>query len=162
MTTGYTLKYPCLIRSSIYRPKPITKAAARPTTEVITIVFTPMVPAALSLLSPEDVELEELSSSVPLPFCCLILTYSTSPVLLLGPLAFSLKRISAQLYRALPVSPTVTTWILAMSPSLGLTSEGSSSLSMNRVPEFVALRNSGVREMLKLVEFSPRPRLTKM
>jgi hypothetical protein len=32
---------------------------------------------------------------------------------------------------------------------------------MKRVPEFVAFRNSGVREMLKLVEFSPRPRLTK-
>lgn len=74
MATDYTFDSPFLIRSSIYRPNPITKAAARPTTEVITTVFTPMVPAALSLLSPEDVELEELSSSVPLPFCCLILT----------------------------------------------------------------------------------------
>lgn len=128
-------------------------------------MLAPRMPAALSLpLSLESVVLEEfpwLLVSSSSPVCSLTAKYSLSEVQLLGPLASFLKRMSAQLYRALPESPTVTTWMLAKSPSETLTSEGSLSSSMQSWPGLVTLRNWGVRETLKLVEFSPRPRLTK-
>lgn len=63
------------------------------------------------------------------------------------------------MYRADPDVPEVTNWSVAFVPSAK--PAGSDRLGRQKVPLPVTLRSCGVREMLKLVTFSPSPRLTK-
>ena len=65
------------------------------------------------------------------------------------------------LYSAVPPWPTVTTWMLAFVPSGKSKPLGRSTSGKHNVPLPVSFRGWGVKEMLKLVAFDPRPRLMK-
>lgn len=83
-------------------------------------------PAALLLLELEEVEEDPTGPPVPLALTVPVQVLTETPVLFLhGPgVADERKVMSAQLYNPPAGSPLVTTWIVAVCPSLMLRDEG--------------------------------------
>lgn len=65
------------------------------------------------------------------------------------------------MYKAFPLSPVVTTWILALVPSEIGRPAGKATVGKHKVPLPVSFKNGFVREMLKARESVPIPRLMK-
>lgn len=129
---------------------PATNTIANPTTDDSATAFTPMADPAFGLddvPEPEpEVVLVEPPDPVPVPLAPAATTGATvRPSLLLhaSPLsavALARKTISAQLYNALPSSPSVTTCRLPCDPSVTGRSAGTASLGMHSVPLPVAFQ----------------------
>jgi hypothetical protein len=159
-----TKNYLVTLRKNLYTHMPMAKIIAMPVNPVKTAMLdeTPDAPLEpLLVLDPDpevvfvllDVEVEEDWPTTDED--CVVFTHTP----LAGPAALATSLISAQLYKADPDWPEVTTWMLALVPSA--MPLGRARVGRQKVPLPVTLRKLGVSEMLKLVTLSPRPRLMK-
>ncbi len=154
---------------SFYKLMPYTKTRTRPTTEDRMVLLTPATDPALPA---GDGDGDGVGSSSVALVCSWILTTVIPPSVHSSPLrgcALDRNVMSAHchnmsatpkssprkegekekriltLYSALPLSPTVTTWILPCCPSSTFRSAGRSSFGTHRVPLPVVFQNSGVK-----------------
>ncbi len=114
---------------------PNTNTIASATVDDNATMFTPVADPAL----PDPDPLPPAAVPFPLAaFAAPTSVYDTPGLLLqsspLRAVAFALNTISAQLYNALPSSPTVTTCRLPWDPSVTGRSAGTASLGMHSVP----------------------------
>jgi len=128
------------------------KIAPNPTATPAAFTSSERLPTAALFVEPELVA-EEVDVLVdPLTTWLTTETATLEELVQVSPervVALLLKVISAQLYKALPVWPNVTTWILAFWPSAGLMPAGRSRCDKQRVPFPVSLSGCCVKEMLK-------------